>query len=241
MRAAVALGCKVCEVKINAIVGVDFKSRRAPVPPEDKTSVWSIVAEEVGRLRVVYPSESGWGEYRMNLELYREKSLHGPRTVCSYPWIPSVWSRQPREETHGPMIPSWLEDCDRDHPDCAAIVNSGSRLPSFLLDVGYDGPVDQDNIRLHATSEGETTRYTAVSHCWGGLVSVMTTRDNLEVHTSKGIPFSSLPANMLATCFVHFDSNSMTWECRSRMAGDRRQRDSSVDLKPRLERSSARM
>lgn len=55
-------------------------------------------------------------------------------------------------------------------------VNSGSRLPSFLLDVGYDGPADQDNIRLHATSEGETTHYTALSHCWGGVVSVMTTR-----------------------------------------------------------------
>ncbi|KAI6363620.1 hypothetical protein MCOR31_007775 [Pyricularia oryzae] len=38
MRAAVALGCKVCEVKINAIIEMGFKSRGAPVPPEDNTT-----------------------------------------------------------------------------------------------------------------------------------------------------------------------------------------------------------
>ncbi|TLD22983.1 hypothetical protein PspLS_07044 [Pyricularia sp. CBS 133598] len=369
MRAAVTLGCQVCAVKIKAIIEVGFKSRGKPSPPEDKTFVSTIYSGEVGKLRLSYPAEGGGGVHWMNLELYHERTLDGPRTVCSHPWIPSTWSWQPREETYGPMIRSWLEDCDRDHPDCAAIVNSNSRLPSFLLDVGYDGPADQNSIRLHATCEGETSRYTALSHCWGGVVSVMTTKDTLEAHTSSGIPFSSLPAtfrdavlvtraigvkylwidclciiqddnshweiesskmasiyqratlviganmspnshvgfvrsdprhdkllepvspvigtiinddgsisnlrcrpnvkheevpdpvfesssdpkrtmplldrgwtlqeHMLATRFVHFDSFSMKWECRSRLAGDRWQRGASVSYKLKLESSKA--
>lgn len=80
----------------------------------------------------------------------------------------------------------YVQRCCINH-DCAAEQNA---LPTRLLDVGET--VDSPWIKLVETS-GQSGSYITLSHCWGGAVNQMTTRDNYDSHRS-GILIEQLPA-----------------------------------------------
>ncbi|KAH9212348.1 heterokaryon incompatibility protein-domain-containing protein, partial [Leptodontidium sp. 2 PMI_412] len=61
--------------------------------------------------------------------------------------------------------------------------------PSRVLEVGKEG---SHTLRLRVTS-GNDGRYAALSHCWGGMVSIRTLRENYRLHQTS-IEFSELPA-----------------------------------------------
>jgi hypothetical protein len=52
---------------------------------------------------------------------------------------------------------------------------------------------DHQDLRLYVTNKAEGS-YAALSHCWGGQVSPLLTKENLASYQST-LPFSSLPAN----------------------------------------------
>lgn len=93
-----------------------------------------------------------------------------------------------RNEEHGPMLASWITECDRTHKDCTA---KEARLPHRVLDVGSKtGP----RISLHISSgePEEDGRYVALSYCWGKSHPPKTTQENLA-QRRQDICFDTLP------------------------------------------------
>ncbi|KAL5318025.1 hypothetical protein ACEPPN_015129 [Leptodophora sp. 'Broadleaf-Isolate-01'] len=91
-----------------------------------------------------------------------------------------------RRETYAGIISRWLDTCNHSHVECP----KGSQpLPSRVLEVGKEG---SHTLRLRVT-RGNDGRYAALSHCWGGMVSIRTLRENYRLHQTS-IEFSELPA-----------------------------------------------
>lgn len=86
---------------------------------------------------------------------------------------------------------AWLRDCRNNHPGCGP--QDEPTLPTRVLDVlSGDG---EDLVRLHISSGGQKADYLALSYCWGGPQSVVTTRQNLEA-MAAGIPLAQLPQTL---------------------------------------------
>jgi Pyruvate/2-oxoacid:ferredoxin oxidoreductase delta subunit len=82
------------------------------------------------------------------------------------------------------QLKSWIENCQQNHPKCST---RGARLPTRVIDVG-----EQDGGRqfLHI-SNGAVADYVALSHCWGQVTHLKTTRDSLE-ERMKGLEWNML-------------------------------------------------
>ncbi|KAF2093647.1 HET-domain-containing protein [Rhizodiscina lignyota] len=78
----------------------------------------------------------------------------------------------------------WLTECEQEHEDCRQ--RSELRLPTRVLDVGLDDGI----IRLHESSD-ESGKYTALSHCWGSIQILTTTKETLD-DRKEGIPSEHL-------------------------------------------------
>jgi len=109
---------------------------------------------------------------------------------CSIPFVgvrgDLVTSRKSR---YLPVLCNWLNDCAFNHHRCRI---AEMALPTRVLDVGTS---HSDAIRLYITKR-ESTRYLALSHCWGGPKSlpVRTTIENLQSRI-EGIKPEELPRN----------------------------------------------
>lgn len=93
-----------------------------------------------------------------------------------------------RNEEYGPMLASWITECDRAHKDCTA---KDARLPHRVLDVGSK---TGSRISLHISSgePEEDGRYVALSYCWGKSHPPKTTQENLA-QRRQDICFDTLP------------------------------------------------
>ncbi|KAH7306001.1 heterokaryon incompatibility protein-domain-containing protein [Stachybotrys elegans] len=83
----------------------------------------------------------------------------------------------------------WTAICTRDHKTCSDHTSGERTLPRRVIDVS-----DLDSMsepKLYETA-GETGRYMTLSHCWGGHIPVMTTKDNIGKHKQQ-IRYSDLP------------------------------------------------
>ena len=85
-----------------------------------------------------------------------------------------------------------MEDCCHNHRKCCAR-NTGVGLPARLIDVG-DQAITPD-VRLHISRPDEAGEYLALSYCWGGEQSVVTTQNNLNSMTQR-VTLSSLPRTL---------------------------------------------
>lgn len=87
---------------------------------------------------------------------------------------------------------AWMEDCCRNHPKtCPG--NTRVTLPTRLIDVG--DPAIKPDVRLHISQANEVGEYVALSYCWGGQQTVVTTQDNLDSMAQR-ITLSSLPRTL---------------------------------------------
>lgn len=129
-----------------------------------------------------------------DVKMYIERPPQGPRKICSHFWVSSFWNWHPRQEAYGPILRAWLEQCEQDHPDCASVATTNVRLPTRVIYVECDKTGGADRVRLHISLENEVGCYIALSRCWGGIVPLKTTKQDLKDYTSGGILFSSLPA-----------------------------------------------
>lgn len=81
------------------------------------------------------------------------------------------------------MLNNWLEECITSHTACVA---SLSKLPKRVVDISGDVP------KVVETQGLTFSRYTTLSHCWGGGAGVIkTTRSNLS-RLKMGISSSEL-------------------------------------------------
>jgi hypothetical protein len=81
----------------------------------------------------------------------------------------------------------WLNECDTSHTNCAMVAMED--LPTRLIDVGSE----DENIepRLVIT-QGSRGTYRALSHCWGTVMPITTTKANMSLHMSA-LPLRDLP------------------------------------------------
>ncbi len=84
------------------------------------------------------------------------------------------------------LIQRWITECTEKHETCSPGVTP---LPTRVLDLGDGSP--SAAIRLWET-EGAHGRYATLSHCWGGLEPLMTTRETLE-ERKAGIRLGDMP------------------------------------------------
>lgn len=89
----------------------------------------------------------------------------------------------------------WLHECRHSHLHCGTESMRELRLlPSKVIDIGTRFPIR--TIKLHWTEEGETGEYVALSYCWGGSQSLITTTATAQEFTD-GIPTSKLPKTIV--------------------------------------------
>lgn len=75
------------------------------------------------------------------------------------------------------LVEKWIRDCLSTHSDCDRPANRGT-LPKRVVDVGsVDG---RTKPKVYETN-GESGQYAALSHCWGSIRPIETTRDTLAV------------------------------------------------------------
>ncbi|KAI1099794.1 HET-domain-containing protein [Jackrogersella minutella] len=94
------------------------------------------------------------------------------------------------------QMKSWVNYCDDKHDTCKSRL-SISYLPTRVLDVSRE----PDTIFLHEPKESDKGPYTALSHCWGGVVPVMTQTNTLERY-KMGISIESFPKTFQDAIFV---------------------------------------
>ncbi|RYP09897.1 hypothetical protein DL764_001031 [Monosporascus ibericus] len=85
---------------------------------------------------------------------------------------------------------TWLDTCRESHPDCftAAV----AELPTRVIDVGELG--SSRGPRLVETQRRSGEEYAALSHCWGGKINTMLTKQTLRRFLAS-LPYAELPAN----------------------------------------------
>lgn len=93
-----------------------------------------------------------------------------------------------RREECGPILASWITECNTTHKDCTT---KNAKLPRRVLDVGSK---TGSRIFLHDSSREpkKDGRYVALSYCWGESHPPKTTKDNLSQH-QQDISFNTLP------------------------------------------------
>jgi hypothetical protein len=101
------------------------------------------------------------------------------------------------------LLNSWFHDCLTSHPRCRELLSTKQwmwnsdqpllstppSLPTRVIDVGP--PDGSGRARLFITG-GVEGKYATLSHCWGKVQILTTTKANIEAHL-KCIPFGKLP------------------------------------------------
>ncbi|OTB00460.1 hypothetical protein M426DRAFT_267536, partial [Hypoxylon sp. CI-4A] len=90
-------------------------------------------------------------------------------------------------ESYLSQVKGWVSSCDAKHEVCQSRV-SNKHLPTRVLDVSRD----PDTIFLHEPNGAEKGPYIALSHCWGGIVPIMTTTKTID-DFKTGISIEAFP------------------------------------------------
>jgi hypothetical protein len=83
----------------------------------------------------------------------------------------------------------WPETCWKEHKYCSRMVEE-TRLPTRAIDVGSDGV----NPKVYVT-EKNTSKWAALSYCWGSLSDVTLTQENLACR-QEGRPVAEFPKTL---------------------------------------------
>lgn len=119
------------------------------------------------------------------VQIYVQVGTPKPAWDFIKPWrTPMVAYR----EEYGPMLASWITECNTTHKDGTT---RNAKLPRRVLDVGSK---TGSRIFCHDSSgEPEADgRYVALSYCWGKSHPPKTIKDNLAQH-QQDISFDTLP------------------------------------------------
>jgi hypothetical protein len=91
------------------------------------------------------------------------------------------------------LIKHWNDDCSANHASCkTAQLLAEVWLPTRVIDVGTLEGKEEPFLYV---SNSQTSRYIALSHCWGTKPMLKTTIETLQARLSR-IPISSLPRTL---------------------------------------------
>ncbi|OAK93459.1 HET-domain-containing protein [Phaeosphaeriaceae sp. SRC1lsM3a] len=84
-------------------------------------------------------------------------------------------------------INDWLRTCEDNHPDCRQDTG-GQRLPTRVLQI-----LGPERVRLYVPKPAEVGQWACLSHCWGGIQSMLcTTKATQKLHQDN-IAWHDLP------------------------------------------------
>ncbi|KAH6668238.1 heterokaryon incompatibility protein-domain-containing protein [Halenospora varia] len=84
----------------------------------------------------------------------------------------------------------WLNECTTKHKTCIGVAQE-TKLPHRVLDL-YPIEKHSANIKLIETENNDCGRYVCLSHCWGEVVPLKTTRENISA-LKECIALKALP------------------------------------------------
>jgi hypothetical protein len=108
---------------------------------------------------------------------------------------PAIWTSSNGGDFNArlPVIDKWIGDCQKYHQRCSYTMPP--KLPTRLIDIGETD--SQSSIRLLVSPE-KAYKYAALSHCWGQILPIKTTKATLSKYTDK-IELSELPKTFQET------------------------------------------
>ncbi|KAH7061925.1 heterokaryon incompatibility protein-domain-containing protein [Paraphoma chrysanthemicola] len=126
------------------------------------------------------------------LSQYLEVEIISDEADSSIPWtvIPHRPSNIGVESPSvaATQLKQWLETCET-HRTCRdSSLQELAYLRTRVLELQ-----DSDIVRLHVSKNEDRGLYACLSHCWGGVVPLRTTSDNLYCFQHTGMPWHSLP------------------------------------------------
>lgn len=164
--------------------------------------LYPLSEEETARVMVRLLDSFGWVQLYFDIvgeSLPNPKgSFYDPSDVYLYylykspqpDWISLSPFRKPltcRQDQFQELLIDWLDDCESNHASCQ---RPDTPLPTRVINVGDDMGKEP----FLYVSNGEQSRYVALSHCWGEVLLIKTEKTNFATH-QKGVPFSTLPKN----------------------------------------------
>ncbi|KAI1742961.1 HET-domain-containing protein [Xylaria scruposa] len=93
------------------------------------------------------------------------------------------------------QVKGWADDCRETHEYCKDRLSTA--LPTRVLDVARQ----EDSVFLYEAEETQKGSYAALSHVWGGEVSIRTTTETLNLF-KDGIRLDSLPQTFRDAVFM---------------------------------------
>jgi len=176
-------GCLLCEVLGHAV------TTHAPGRPLDEPisichglGVYEMV---VGKYDPDAVKISVYGHDRPNAPLrfaYEYKGMDNPPSADTIADITGDTSSSAAMD----KIRGWIDECDDSHEDCN--LKEPQTLPTRVLDVGSASNLQ---VRLYETGR-QIERYVCLSHCWGRLQPLTTTKETIEAR-KQGINWDALP------------------------------------------------
>ncbi|KAG5787606.1 hypothetical protein H9Q69_013320 [Fusarium xylarioides] len=132
---------------------------------------------------------------------YMEENFYSTYELYCLPEIPPPWKiigtgTHVKHDVTSPetwdMVRRWIGDCINDHEDCKA-VNEDRPFPTRVVSVGDE---DTEPHLLIPTSD-DRGRYIALSHCWGDVMPLKTTKATFAEFCQK-VDFARFPKTFQA-------------------------------------------
>ncbi|KAI1654949.1 HET-domain-containing protein [Daldinia decipiens] len=155
-----------------------------------ETIHWMVLHQEEDLFRLQYklPESEKW----VGLHYYT-KDAHDPLSGIFKP--ASDLEPNTASEKYLDQMKGWIDYCNEKHDICRSRLNT--YLPTRVLDVLRD----PDFVFVYEPIDTDKGPYIALSHCWGGAVSSITTTETLN-EKKDGISVESLPRTFQDAIFV---------------------------------------
>jgi hypothetical protein len=120
--------------------------------------------------------------------------------VCPFPLIPQSQPHKPPKTEHAiRQIAQWLEQCSgHSHCNAEKITNP----PARLLEISDAGIQNELSVRL-INAESHHTPYVCLSHRWGNVTFIQTTKANLA-EFEQHIPWRDLTKTFQETMIITY-------------------------------------
>ncbi|KAK4580147.1 hypothetical protein LTR86_000350 [Recurvomyces mirabilis] len=198
LTAAVAAGCKLCEVFLASMIG----ETAARLNVEPHTASTKLAQDDTGNEEGYLLAYNQWGIHYMRAgqDLDSHDDDEDPLDIWDNTYVRTRWCSMTGQTANVPgraipvdhdfdLYEKWIWDCSKDHEACETI--EPLALPSRVLDTGALDGGSELGLRL-VESAGMPGLYVALSHCWGKTKKPVTTSINYKSYL-KEIPMATLP------------------------------------------------
>lgn len=122
---------------------------------------------------------------RLHLESSGSNTPEAPN--CHIGYVGRAIGLDPLSDPSLRLIFDWLEECSSQHSLCC---RGEANLPTRVINVGLQDNMDDPFIQV--SKAGESGKYVALTHCWGGEVPMKSLKSNIETRY-RNLSFEGLP------------------------------------------------